>query len=59
MKTVDFRRIFRIGEDGIYFDGGEILYKDLIERAKNIGVTAGASTPDDIINDVIKELEKI
>ncbi len=32
MKTVDFRRIFRIGEDGIYFDGGEILYKNLIER---------------------------
>ena len=34
-------------------------HKDLIEKAQNIGVTAGASTPDDIINDVIKEIEKI
>lgn len=32
MKTVDFRQIFRIGEEGIYFDGGEILYKNLIEK---------------------------
>ena len=34
-------------------------YIDLIKEVQNIGVTAGASTPDDIINDVIKEIEKI
>lgn len=34
-------------------------YKDLIEKSKNIGVTAGASTPENIIKKVIEELEKI
>ncbi len=34
-------------------------YKNIIEKAENIGVTAGASTPDNIIKDVIKELEMI
>lgn len=34
-------------------------YKELIEKSKNIGVTAGASTPDNIIKKVIEELEKI
>ncbi len=34
-------------------------YKNIIEKAENIGVTAGASTPDNIIKDVIHELEKI
>ena len=34
-------------------------YKKEIEKAQNIGVTAGASTPDSIINAVIKKLENI
>lgn len=33
-------------------------YKDLIEKAQNIGVTAGASTPDYIINKVLEKLSK-
>ena len=33
------------------------LYKDIIKKSINIGVTAGASTPDSIINEVIKKLE--
>ena len=33
-------------------------YKEMIENAENIGVTAGASTPDNIINDVIEKLNK-
>ena len=33
-------------------------YKDLIEKAQNTGVTAGASTPDYIINKVIDKLSK-
>ena len=33
-------------------------YNDLISKSNNIGVTAGASTPDNIINNVINELEK-
>ena len=32
-------------------------YKDLLNKATNIGVTAGASTPDDVIKEVIKYLE--
>ena len=31
-------------------------YENLIKNAQNIGVTAGASTPDNIINNVIKKL---
>ena len=33
-------------------------YKELIDKAQNIGVTAGASTPDNIINDVIEKLNE-
>ena len=33
-------------------------FKNIIEKAQNIGITAGASTPDSIINEVIKNLEK-
>lgn len=32
-------------------------YKNLLNKATNIGVTAGASTPDDVIKEVIKYLE--
>ena len=31
-------------------------YKDLIKKAQDIGITAGASTPDFIINEVIKKI---
>ncbi len=34
------------------------LYKDIISNSLNIGVTAGASTPDNIIEKVILELKK-
>ena len=34
-------------------------YKEIINKAQNIGVTAGASTPDTIINAVIQNLENI
>ncbi len=34
-------------------------YKDLIEQTKNIGVTAGASTPENIIKSVIEAIENI
>ncbi len=34
------------------------LYKDLIEKAENIGVTAGASTPEGVISAVINKLEQ-
>lgn len=33
-------------------------YTDIVKNAKNIGVTAGASTPDYIINKVIEKLSK-
>ena len=31
-------------------------YKELIEKSTNIGITAGASTPDNIINNVMEKL---
>ncbi len=34
-------------------------YKELIRKSQNIGVTAGASTPENIIKNVIEEIEKI
>lgn len=34
-------------------------FKDLIEKSENIGVTAGASTPENIIKNVIEKIEKI
>lgn len=34
-------------------------FKEEIKKAQNIGVTAGASTPDNIINAVIEKLENI
>ncbi len=34
-------------------------YAQIVANSKNIGVTAGASTPDAIINEVIKKLENI
>lgn len=34
-------------------------FKDLIEKSQNIGVTAGASTPENIIKNVIEKIEKI
>ena len=36
-----------------------IQYKNFIEQAQNIGVTAGASTPENVINDVVNQIEKI
>ncbi len=35
------------------------LYKDIVDKAQNIGITAGASTPDNIIKDVINKLNEI
>ncbi len=34
-------------------------FKDIVQNANNIGVTAGASTPDSIIKEVINTIEKI
>lgn len=34
-------------------------YKDLIEKSENIGVTAGASTPQNIIDEVVQEAGRI
>jgi len=45
----------------IHIENAEGLenYKELIANSANIGVTAGASTPDDVIKEVINYLENI
>lgn len=40
-------------------DNGLENYKDLIKSSKNIGITAGASTPDYIIEQIKKHIERI
>ena len=35
------------------------IHKNLIQNAQNIGITAGASTPQDIIDEVIAELQHL
>lgn len=35
------------------------MYSEIIKKSENIGVTAGASTPENIINNVINKIEKI
>lgn len=35
-----------------------LKYEDMIKNAENIGITAGASTPENVIKSVITELEK-
>lgn len=39
-------------------DSELLAYKDLIKNAKNIGVTAGASTPEELIQKVLEEIDK-
>ena len=34
-------------------------YTEIIKNSQNIGITAGASTPENIIKNVIQEIEKI
>ena len=36
-----------------------VQFKEIIQNANNIGITAGASTPDNIIKDVIEQINKI
>ena len=35
-----------------------INYKDIIEKSQEIGITAGASTPENVIKNVINQIEK-
>ena len=44
----------------IHIESDEELnnYRELIEKAQNIGVTAGASTPDYLINKVLNKLNQ-
>lgn len=44
----------------IHIENGEELqqYKDLIEKSQKISITAGASTPQDIIENVLNKLRK-
>ena len=45
----------------IHIENAENLmnYEDLIKSSNNIGITAGASTPDNLIQEVIKQIEQI
>ncbi|MBQ4123432.1 4-hydroxy-3-methylbut-2-enyl diphosphate reductase [bacterium] len=59
-NTTHLAEILKNITDTIHIETSEDLknYKELVEKSLNIGVTAGASTPDDIIKNVITELEK-
>jgi len=43
--------------NSIHIETAEELPLEMLEGCKNVGITAGASTPDWIINDVIKKIE--
>lgn len=60
-NTTHLAEILESITDTIHIENTEDLaqYKEIIEKANNIGITAGASTPDNIIKDVIEQINKI
>ena len=57
-NTTHLAEILKPVKETIHIDKPEELenFKAIIEKAQNIGVTAGASTPDYVINEVIKKI---
>lgn len=49
----------KINPQSYFVENFRQLKKEWLKNIKNIGITAGASTPDWIINEVVGELEKI
>ena len=60
-NTTHLAQILESITDTIHIEHQDELqnFQDKIKKAQNIGVTAGASTPDSIINKVINKLENI
>lgn len=59
-NTTHLAEILKDITQTIHIENDEELdeYKDLIEKSKKISITAGASTPQDIIDNVINKLRK-
>ena len=57
-NTTHLAEILKDITDTIHIENAEELdlYKNLIEKSKNISITAGASTPQDVIENVVKRL---
>ncbi|MCX6706931.1 MAG: 4-hydroxy-3-methylbut-2-enyl diphosphate reductase [Candidatus Woesearchaeota archaeon] len=45
--------------DTRYIEGSDELKKEWFEGVENVGITAGASTPDNVVEDVVKRLNRI
>ena len=59
-NTTHLAEIVKQYTDTIHIENDTQLknYKNILKTKKNIGITAGASTPENIINNVIKFIEK-
>lgn len=59
-NTTHLAEIVKQYTDTIHIENDTELknYKNILKTKKNIGITAGASTPENIINNVIKFIEK-
>ena len=58
-NTTHLAEILKDITDTIHIENADELnrYDDLIKKSKNISITAGASTPQDVIENVVKKLK--
>ena len=59
-NTTHLAEILKAITSTIHIETSEELdeYKDLIEKSQKISITAGASTPQNVINNVVNKIKK-